>query len=225
MEKKEGFTTPQQCGSDQSCLSCVNKPTTCWYSSADNVWWERGYGYSNGVCSLETYLDSSFSTEQQCLTKLSSGGEWGEICNVNSDCASGRCAGNQVDNIKRCINPTDLICYYCGSGYVQYTMGTYTQCPEGASTTRPSDASCSICTPDWRKYTTGSCVNNVQNIDWYDNNNCNILTDKPAQTTQSCTINGGSGGGTGDTDSNKYIPWIIGFVAIMFGIKMLRKQK
>ena len=70
--KKESFTTPAQCGSDQSCLSCINKPTACWYSSADNVWWERGYGYSNGVCSITTYLNQPFQTEQQCLNLINS---------------------------------------------------------------------------------------------------------------------------------------------------------
>ena len=65
--KKESSTTPAQCGSDTTCLNCINTPTTCWYSNLDNVWWERGYGYANEVCSIQTFLNNPFQTEQQCL--------------------------------------------------------------------------------------------------------------------------------------------------------------
>ena len=79
---------------------------------------------------------------------------------------------------------SSITCYYCGGGLLQFTSGSYTQCPSGTSLTKPT---CSpICTPDWRKALSGTCTNGVQKLVVYDINNCNDNTNKPADT-QTCT--------------------------------------
>ncbi len=68
--KKEAKTTPSDCGTDQSCLNCINQDSVCWYSFADDAWFERGYGYANGVCTITTYIGSSYSSESECEANL-----------------------------------------------------------------------------------------------------------------------------------------------------------
>ena len=94
-------------------------------------------------------------------------------------------------------NPSTITCYYCSAGQLQYTIGNYVDCSEiGKSDASKEKISClSTCVPKWNKFLIGNCVDSKQKIDWYDDNNCNMISSKPVITEEKCISNGKIDGG------------------------------
>ena len=173
-------------GCDSSTGKCSGSTTIGSCSDGDNT----QYLGDNTIYIKSSVTFAGTPYSDWCITSNTLGERYCDSSGGSSSVSSYQVpCSNGCVNDGMCISQQAKTCWYCSGGYVASSQTTSATCPEGTSATKPSDASCSVCNTDWRMYTIGNCVNGIQNIDWYDKNSCTPSTsNKPSQTTQTCTI-------------------------------------